>query len=66
MTCSIAQLGVHPVRGKRAAAALDQPRNFMVHSEFAFSLERMKRNSHRLKIGFGGSADSTTSASGKV
>ena len=45
------QLGIHPVRGTRIRelSALDA-RNLMLHSEFAFSPDRMAKNCIRLKI----------------
>ena len=50
------QLGVHPVKGTRAAsnASREQTsssRDFMLYSEFRFNLNRMKKNCARLKIG---------------
>jgi len=45
------QLGVHPVKGTRTRelSALDA-RNFMLHSEFKFSPDRMAKNCMRLKV----------------
>ena len=48
------QLGVHPIKGTRGTASEGTPsgsRDFMFYKEYAFSLERLQRNSSRLKIG---------------
>jgi len=46
------QLGIHPVRGTRGTKGTPAgTRDFMFYSEFTFSLERMRRNCHRLKVG---------------
>ena len=46
------QLGVHPVKGTRwNPRAEPTTRDFLFYSEYTFTLERMKRNCARLKIG---------------
>jgi len=48
------QLGVHPVKGTRGNASEGMPsgtRDFMFYREYAFDLERLKRNCPRLRIG---------------
>ena len=44
------QLGIHPVKGTRGCFQ-PGPRDFMIYSQYAFDLGRLKRNCSRLKIG---------------
>ena len=44
------QLGIHPVKGRRIDLS-GNSRDFLSHSEFAFSLERMQKNCARIKAG---------------
>jgi hypothetical protein len=45
------QLGIHPVKGTRGSGIPSGTRDFMCYQEYCFSLERLQRNSSRLKIG---------------
>ena len=48
------QLGIHPVKGTRGTTRTDFPpsgRDFMLYSQYTFTLSRMQKNCHRLKIG---------------
>jgi len=45
------QLGVHPVKGTRGRDAAAGKRDFLVYSQYTFTLARMKHNCSRLKIG---------------
>jgi len=49
------QCGIHPVKGTRGSSttntSLHAARNFMTFKEYAFDMERLQRNSSRLKIG---------------
>jgi len=45
------QLGVHPVKGTRGKGTPSGTRDFMFYREYAFDLERLKRNCPRLRIG---------------